>query len=129
MQRGFDYTVETGKSVEAALAAVEAMSQNAGFRVLHVHDVQATLAARGIVRESMKIVEICNAQFANDILVIDPRISLMLPCPISIYADKGHTFISAMRPTMISDFFSSSDVAAIARQVEELVLKIVDSSR
>ncbi len=129
MQKEFDYTVETGKSVDAALAAVEATSQDAGFRVLHVHDVQATLAAKGFVRESMKIVEICNAKFANDVLSIDPEISLMLPCPISIYADKGRTFICAMRPTVISNFFPSKDVAAIAAQVEGQIVRIVDACR
>lgn len=109
MRTGSDYTVETGRRVNTAHTAVEAKSQDSGFRVLHVHDDQAAIAAKGIVRESMNMVEICNAKFASDILVIDPKISLVLPCPISIYADKGHAYICAMRPRMISDLFSFGD--------------------
>ncbi len=41
----FDYTVETKKSFDDAVAAVEAKSKEKGFGVLHVHDVKATLAA------------------------------------------------------------------------------------
>ncbi len=40
----FDYTVETKKSFDDAVAAVEAKSREKGFGVLHVHDVKATPA-------------------------------------------------------------------------------------
>ncbi len=42
----FDYTVETTKSVDEAVSAIETKAQEQGVRVLHVHDVQATLAAK-----------------------------------------------------------------------------------
>ncbi|PKO11565.1 MAG: hypothetical protein CVU39_28565, partial [Chloroflexi bacterium HGW-Chloroflexi-10] len=63
----FDYTVETTKGVEEAVAAIEAKAQEKGFRVLHVHDVQTTLAAKGFEIEPMKIVEVCNAKFASQV--------------------------------------------------------------
>ena len=35
-----DYTVETKKTFNEAVAAVEKTTQMAGFRVLHIHDVE-----------------------------------------------------------------------------------------
>jgi len=52
----FDYTVETKKSFDDAVAAVETKSREKGFGVLHVHDVKATLAAKGFDREPLKII-------------------------------------------------------------------------
>ncbi|MFZ1682892.1 MAG: DUF302 domain-containing protein [Candidatus Zixiibacteriota bacterium] len=129
MKKEFDLTIETDKSVDDAVAAIETESQEAGFRVLHIHDVQATLAAKGFVREPMKIVEICNAKFANAVLSVDPRISLMLPCPISVYAEKGRTTITALRPSAMVDYFPSPEVETIALAVEEQIIKIVESAR
>ncbi|MBI4462549.1 MAG: hypothetical protein HY653_06565, partial [Acidobacteria bacterium] len=43
----FEYTIETKQSVEAAVAAVERKAAEKGFRVLHTHDVAATLAEKG----------------------------------------------------------------------------------
>ncbi len=43
----FDYTVETEKDFDTAVAAVEEKVMEKGFRVLYVHDVKALLAERG----------------------------------------------------------------------------------
>jgi len=42
----FDYTVTTKKSFDEAVKAVEQETKTAGFRVLYVHDVTATLAEK-----------------------------------------------------------------------------------
>ena len=80
-----EYTVESRKPFDEAVKAVEEQSAAKGFGVLHTHDVAGTLAAKGFRREPLKIVEICNARLANEALAKDPRLSLMLPCPISVY--------------------------------------------
>ncbi len=124
----FDYTVETKKSFDDAVAAVEAKSREKGFGVLHVHDVKATLAAKGFDREPLKIIEICNAKYAHQVLAKDIKISLMLPCPISVYREGGKTFISTLRPKVISDFYPQAGIEAIAAEVDRTVLAIVDEA-
>lgn len=125
----FDYTVTTGKPVEEAAAAVEANTAAAGFRVLHTHDVTATLAEKGFQREPMKIVEICSAKYANEALKNDPKVSLMLPCPISVYAQNGQTYISTLLPSTLVEFYPEAGIEDVAREVERVVRSIVDASR
>ena len=125
----FDYTVETTKSVNEAVAAIETKAQEKGFRVLHVHDVKATLAAKGFEIESLKIVEICNAKYASQVLAKDKKISLMLPCPISIFTEAGKTYISALKPRVIADYYPNADVESIATEVERIVLNLVDETK
>ncbi len=122
----FDYTVETTKSVDEAVAAIEAKAQEKGFRVLHVHDVKATLAAKGFEIEPMKIVEVCNAKFASQVLAKDKQISLMLPCPISVFVEQGKTYISALKPRVIADYYPDANIESIASEVERIVLALVD---
>jgi uncharacterized protein (DUF302 family) len=125
----FDYTVETGKTVDEAVEAVVAASKESGFGVLHIHDVQATLAAKGFFREPMKIVEICNAKFASEVLEKDVKISLMLPCPISVYVHEGKTWISTLRPRLLGSFYPEAGIEAIADEVDGIVVKIVDAAK
>lgn len=61
----FDYTVTTEKPFEEAVLAIEKKAGEKGFRVLHTHDVAATLAEKGYPREPLKIIEICNAKYAS----------------------------------------------------------------
>src|ERR1035441_5531082 len=90
--KNFEYTVKTSKSFDEAVSAVEQNTAANGFRVLHTHDVAATLAEKGFQREPLKIVEVCNAKYANEVLQKDITTALMLPCPITVYErSEEHT--------------------------------------
>ncbi len=123
------YSVETGKSFEEAVLAVEQSTAEHGFRVLYVHDVAATLAEKGFSREPLKIIEICNARYANEVLQKDIRAALMLPCPISVYTEQGRTYISTMLPTVLVDFFPESHLEAPAGAVEAAVRSIMEKAK
>lgn len=58
--------------------------------MLHTHDVAATLGEKGFRRDPLKIVEICNARYANEVLQKDIMAALMLPCPIAVYEKEGN---------------------------------------
>ncbi len=124
-----DYTVETKKSFDEAVEAVLAKSREKNFGVLHVHDVQATLASKGFPRGPLKIIEICHPKHAHDVLEKDIKISLMLPCPISVYIENGKTFICALRPKLMGGFYPQAHIEDTAEAVDRAVMAIVDEAR
>ena len=124
-----EYTVETRKPFDEAVKAVEEKAVAKGFGVLHTHDVSATVAAKGFHREPLKIIEICNARYANEALQKDIRLALLLPCPISVYTERGKTFISTFLPTAIPSFFPKAGVESLAAEVEKVVLEIVNETK
>lgn len=123
------YVVESSKPFDETVEAVERKTAEKGFRVLHTHDVAATLAEKGFPREPMKIVEVCNARYASEALKKDIRLAVMLPCPICVYTERGKTFISTFRPSAIPRLFPEADVASLAAEVDRVVLEIVDGAR
>jgi len=126
--KDFAYTVTSAKTVDDAVRAVEQATAAHGFRVLHTHDIAGTLAEKGFAREPLKLVEICNAKAAHEVLEKEIAAVLMLPCPIAIYAQGGQTSISTMLPTRIGEFFPGRGLETIAAQVEKAVLAIVEES-
>jgi uncharacterized protein (DUF302 family) len=123
-----DYTVPTDKAFADAVASVIDKTAAHGFRVQFVHDVQATLAEKGFARDPLTIVEMCNAKFASEVLAADPKIGLMLPCPIMVYADDGQTLISTMRPTLIGGFFPDAGIGDVAAEVERILVAVIDEA-
>lgn len=123
-----DYTVRTDKPFADAVAAVVEKTAEHGFRVQFVHDVQETLAEKGFVREPLTIIEMCNAKFASKVLAADPKIGLMLPCPIMVYVENGEVIITTMRPTLIGGFFPEADIADTAAEVEQILRAIIDEA-
>jgi uncharacterized protein (DUF302 family) len=127
--KNFQYSVASSKSFDAAVSAVEKKAAEKGFRVLHTHDVAATLAEKGFARDPLKIVEICNARYASEVLKKDVNVALMLPCPISVFVQEGKTFISTMRPSALVEFYPESDIGDLAAAVEKTVLEIIDEAK
>jgi uncharacterized protein (DUF302 family) len=124
-----DHTVVTDKPFEEAVASVTAKAAELGFRVLHVHDFAATLAEKGFLCEPLKVIEICNARYASQALAKDVKLSLMLPCPISVYFRDGKTHISTMLPSLLSHFYPHAGIEPVAQEVEKIVVRIVEESR
>lgn len=121
-----DYTVESGRPFDAVVADVERVTAEKMFRVLYIHDVQATLAEKGFTRPPLKIIEICNGKFAHEALSRDIRVSIFLPCKINVYTEGGKTIIKAMRPLAIKEMLPDSGLDAVAEGVDRIVLDIVD---
>lgn len=125
----FDYTQPTEKIFDSAVKSVEEEIVKAGMKVLHVHDVQKSLAEKGFVRDPFKIIEFCNANYANSFLNADIKIGLCMPCKINVYVQNGQTVISGMRPIVLREFFPDVDLGEKPREIDEKIRNIIDSSK
>ncbi len=120
------YQVVSKKSFNEAAESLEKTSPERGFRILAIHDTQATLAEKGFKIDPLKIFEVCNASFAYKALNANIDVSLFIPCKIVVRDEKGKTIISLARPSMISEMLPGSGLDEIAAEVEKQLIKIVD---
>ena len=125
----FDYTITTQKDFDAAVLAVQAETAKADFRVLYIHDVQKTLDEKGFTIEPMKIIEFCNAKSAYTVLQADVKIGLCLPCKINVYTKDGQTFISGMRPIILSQFFPEAKLGTLPKEIDQLIRNIINNAK
>lgn len=121
-----DITLTSTKDFDATVAAIEAETAAANFRVLTTHDVSATLAEKGFARQRVSIIEICNAKHAYDVLAADVRIGLMLPCPIMVFAEGDTVKVTTMRPTIIGGFFPDAALGETPAEVERAIVSIME---
>jgi uncharacterized protein (DUF302 family) len=125
------YIVETTKAFDRAEADLEAAVKHHGFGVLHVHDLALTFLRKGVpFGEQCKIFEICNAEHAAKLLAGDMRLSMALPCRISVFTEKGQTKIGLIRPVqMLSALSQQPELMRIAQEVEDETVQMVDEAK
>ncbi len=125
------YIVETNKGFEQAAADLEAAVKNHGFGVMHIHDLATTFLRKGVAfPEEARIFEICNPQQASKLLAGDMRLNMALPCRISVYTQKDHTYIGLIKPAqMLAALSQDPALMEIARQVEAVTMQMVDEAR
>jgi len=125
----FDYTVVSREDFDSTVVELQKEIEKNGMRVLHIHDVQATLAQKGLAHEPFKMIEFCKADYAHTLLGINPRVGIFLPCKISVYIQGEETFISVLNLNSITSLFSDATVISLLSEVNDIVKKIVDSLR
>lgn len=121
----FAYQLRSDKSFDEVAANLERLSPEHQFRVLAVHDVQATLAEKGFERGPLKIIEICNAGFAHEATQKDINVALFMPCKFTVHTEDNQTVVTLARPTMIAEMLPNAGLNELAETVEETLKKVM----
>jgi len=119
------YTMQSEKSFADVCSALEEISPQNNFRVLAVHDVQATLKEKGFDREPLRIIEVCNAGFAHQALQKEFNVSLFMPCKFVVAETNGKVSVTLGRPSMINTLMPESGLSEFAQEVEEKLMGIM----
>lgn len=128
MENKLAYTITSEKPFEQVVKALEEKTAENKFRVLHTHNVQATLEEKGFERAPLKIIEVCNAGFANEALGKDLMVAMFMPCKFVVAEIDGKTSVTLVRPSMISQMIPDSGLDELAQNVENTLRDIMEKS-
>jgi uncharacterized protein (DUF302 family) len=125
------HIAETQKPFAQAVTDLEQAVKNHNFGVLHIHDLGNTLRSKGIdFKEECKVLEVCNPQQAANVLSSDMRLNMVLPCRISVYTEKDHTYLGLVKPAdMLASLSSDPALTEVAAQVEALTIAMIEDAR
>jgi uncharacterized protein (DUF302 family) len=103
-----------------------------GWKIPHVHDLQATLRNFGKDVRSVKIYELCNPEYAYEILSKDQErvVASLMPCRLAVYEKKdGKVYISRMNSGTVAKPMSRvvrKTMSGAARDMEEMIAEVVN---
>jgi len=125
------YIVETTKTFEQALIDLEKQVIDLGFGVMHTHDIGNTLRTKGQnFSENCKVLEVCQPAHANTVMSVDMRLNMALPCRISVYTEKGKTYIGMIKPeNMLASLSDNVTLQSVAKEVEEKTMQMIDNAK
>ncbi len=128
MENRLGFRVESDKSFDDVAGKIEEQTVAHQFRVLAIHNVQETLAKKGLERGPLKIIEVCNAKFAHEALGKDVGAALFMPCKFVVFTDGDKTIIDLARPSMISQMLPDAGLDDLATSVEKTLKQIMAES-
>ena len=120
------YQIEANANLDEIEARLRESAVKHHFGVIAVHDLNATLKAKGVdLNMECRIYEVCNPQQAKKVLEADGAISTALPCRISVYGAPGHYRLATMLPTEMMKGFNNGSIEPIAREVEGVIVQMM----
>jgi uncharacterized protein (DUF302 family) len=119
-ERRYGLRREVQLSFDEANSRVRETLKAEGFGVLTEIDVKTTLEQKiGVQREPYLILGACNPVLANEALLADPEVGLLLPCNVVVREEAGKVFVEALDPAAAMGIVGNpavEDVAAKARE-------------
>ena len=124
------FIVDTDKSFEQASDDLQVAVTANGFGVLAVLDLGESLRSKGInFSEDCRVFEVCNPQQAAKVLMSNMKLTMALPCRISVYTEAGQTRIGMIRPEgMLLNLSSEPDLMEVAGEVESSATAIIQAA-
>ena len=91
-------------------------------------DMNQSMAKHGVTfKPRVKLVKLCNAEYAKDVLGTDRHISTMMPCTLSVWeSDDGKVYLSRMNLALMAKMFGGNIARIMGKRVvrdEEEILQ------
>ena len=118
-----------GLSIEQAREKVIAALQTEGFGVLTEIDIQATMKKK-LNKDYLPhiILGACNPVMADKVLQVEPNISTMLPCNVTLRQLENRAIeISAIDPVAAMSAVDNDKVAPVAAEVQQKLKRVLEA--
>ncbi len=118
-------------SPERSEAAIRAALADEGFGVLTEIDVAAVFRQKlGVERPFLKILGACHPRFAQRALDLDPSVSLLLPCNVTVEAVDTGTKVAAVDPLeLMADPRFAELATEVSQRLRAAITAVTNSVR
>lgn len=125
------YIVESAKTFEQAAIDLENAVKAHQFGVLHIHDLGHTLRSKGFeFSEQCRVFEVCSPAQASNVLAVDIKLNMALPCRISVFTENDITKIGMIRPEpMLATLSQDAHLRTISQQIETSLQQMINQAK
>jgi uncharacterized protein (DUF302 family) len=123
------YEVEVKKSFNDAVETLKKSLSDNKFGVLWELNFKDKLQEKGLeFDKNFKILEVCNPVQAKEVLEKNVEVGYFLPCKLVVYEKGSSVYIGMMKPTELIGMIGNKELIDVAREVEDILRKAIDSS-
>ncbi len=103
-------TKESKLSFDETVAKVQERIAEQGWSVKGVSDVKHEINKAGYeFQPRVKIIKLCKAEYAKEVLTTDRFVSCLMPCSISVWeGDDGKVYLSEMNMALMAKLFGGN---------------------
>jgi uncharacterized protein (DUF302 family) len=126
IQNGYAFHVKLSIPYAMAFQRISDALKTEGFGILTKVDMRATLREKlGKEFRDYSILGACNPQLAERALSLNLDAGLMLPCPIVVFEEDGHTSVSIANPVVVVERFGDETLRPIAVEAQQKLQRVL----
>lgn len=123
------YIKESARTIDDVCGRLQVAAAQNKYSVLGVIDFKEKMASKGVeFGPQCRIIEVCNPVQAKKVLDKDMTFSSALPCRISVYEEADKVKVITLLPTVLIKMFGKPALEAVAKDIENTLIRIIDSA-
>lgn len=125
----YNSKIINGTNIEALRPMIEEELKKEGFGVLTEIDIQATMKKK-LDKDYLPhvILGACNPVYADKVLSIEPTISTMLPCNVTLRElGDGNVEVAVIDPSAAMSAVGNPDLEIPAKEVQEKLMRFINN--
>ena len=123
------YEVASSKTLEAIDRGLQEAAAKYKLGIIAVHNLKETMARKGVeFNGECLIYEVCNPHQAKKVLEANGALSAALPCRISVYRSGENYKLTTILPTAIMRMVAAPGLEAVAQEVEQVVVAMMQEA-
>lgn len=100
----------------------------ANFVLIRVQNLESHLMPVTEQDPHKAVIYFCNFHLINDLLKIDPRIGVFLPCRITVTEHNGHVRLQSINPKILTGLFNNDELAQACDEMANMYHHVMKDS-
>jgi len=98
------------------------------FRIIREQDLEEGLVKAGSERGREVVIYFCNFQTLNEVLGVDPRVGLFLPCRVTVVERQGKVQVMAINPRYLSAMYNNDELDKFCDRMHSIYTNIIEEA-
>lgn len=98
------------------------------FRIIRVQDLEEGLVKKGTEAGREVVIYFCNFQTLNEVLAVDPRVGLFLPCRVTVVEREGKVQVMAINPRYLSAMYNNDELDKFCDRMHSIYTNIIEEA-
>jgi cytochrome c oxidase cbb3-type subunit 3 len=106
--------------LQETIEGVKRAASGFNFRLIREQYLQDGLAPEGAEDPRQVIIYSCNFKLLDDVLKIDPRVGLFLPCRVTVVEQAGEVRVMTINPRRLSYLFNNRELDEACKEMARI---------
>jgi len=114
--------------LKTTVESIKGAAVAANFRVIRVQDLEEGLVKKGTEAGRETVIYFCNFQTLNQVLAVDPRVGLFLPCRVTVVEREGKVQVMSINPRYLSAMYNNAELDRFCDQMYSIYTNIIEEA-
>lgn len=121
-------SMDSAYDFKKTIENVQAAAMAANYRIIRVQAFDEGLVDKKHENSKRTIIYFCNFKLLNEMLALDPRVGLFLPCRVTVVEQEGKVKVMAINPKRLSALFNNSELDKACEQMGMVYASILEEA-